>query len=175
MPHLTLNNFHYAVRQALSKCHSITKFEWDEHWKAYKVEYGTRPLEYQHIDSAGTIQRMRFVVHQAAEEALRRFPHNQYVDDFNELLPLGLPDFQRRWSNFEIRLFWNHKENCLQAGFQRLTGDRVSFYDVWNIFEEHFNTIKKHQYTLLHAVLEENLMADIQDEDMLDYLTRDLV
>lgn len=174
--YLNLNEFHYAIRKALSNQHSLSKFDWDEKSKAYKVEYGTRPLEYDNIEYAGIIQRKRFVAERVAIEALKRFPHNRDQENFDELLlPISILDFPRKWSKFELRLFWNHQENCLQLCGQRLTGDRMSYGDVWKNVERYFGEIETRQYNLLHAVLEENLLADIDEEYMRDYLVCDLI
>lgn len=171
--YLNLNDFHHAITQALSKCHSITKFEWDEEWKAYKVEYGTRPLEYDNIKIADVIQRKRYVAQLVANKSLNMFPHNQRQMD-NEDFP-EIPEFPRKWSSFEIRLFWNHQEKCLHVCGQRLSGDRISYFDVWRIFEEHFKQIEIQQKILLEAILEENVAGDIPDEYLREYLVCDVV
>lgn len=175
--YVTLNEFHYVIRQALSNQHSISKFEWDEKSKAYKVEYGTRPLEYDNIECAGIIQRKRFVSQLAGIEALKRFPHNQNHLDFDDfdLMPLTLDDLPRKWSKFEIRLYWNHQENCLQIGFQRLTGDRSSYFDVWRNFKRYFMEIEITQSNLREALLEANTIGDITEGYLRDYLVCDLV
>jgi len=174
--YLTLNEFHYAIRQALSNQHSITKFEWDEEWNSYKLEYGTRPLEYDNINCAGVIQRKRFVAQLVASEALRKFPHNREEEDFDELLlPISFEDFPRKWSKFEIRLFWNHQEKCLQVCGQRLTGDRSSYFDVWRRFDRYFRELETRQRNLLEAALEGNTEGGVLDEYLRDYLVCDLV
>ena len=138
--YLSLDDFHYEIKKALSKCLSITKLEWDDEFKMYKIEYGTRPLEYEHIESALTIQKMRLLSIRVAFEALRRFPHNddEYVDILDIPMPLYFTDLPRRWSRFEIRLCWNHQVNCLHVYSQRLTGDRSSYFHVWKLVKEHF-------------------------------------
>lgn len=174
--YLTLNEFHYAIRQALSNQHSITKFEWDEEWKSYKLEYGTRPLEYDNIGCAGIIQRKRYVAELVANEALRKFPHNLGQEDFDEmLLPISFLDLPRKWCKFEIRLFWNHQENCIQVCGQRLTGDRMSYFDVWRNFERYFREFETSQRNLQEALLEANPEGDVSEEYLREYLVCDLV
>lgn len=174
--YLTINEFHYAIRQALSDQHSITKFEWDDEWKTYKVEYGTRPLEYDNIECAGIIQRKRFVAERVAHEALIKFPHNRNQIDFDEmLLPILMVDFPRKWSKFEFRLYWNHQENCIQVCGQRLTGDRMSYFDVWRNIERHFRELETRQRNLREAALECNIEGGVSEEYLREYLVCDLV
>ena len=178
---LTLNEFHYAIRQALSDQHSITKFEWDEELKTYKLEYGTRPLEYENIECAGIIQRKRHVAERVAYEALRKFPHNRISynltqEELNEMISDIKPlDFPRKWSKFEFRLYWNHQENCIQLCGHRLTGDRISYFDVWKKIEEHFVQLETRQRNLRDALLEANTIGDVSEEYLREYLVYDLV
>lgn len=175
--YLTINEFHYAIRQALSDQHSITKFEWDDEWKTYKVEYGTRPLEYDNIECAGIIQRKRFVAERVALEARRRFPHieEQHEEDWGELLPILMVDLPRSWSKFEFRLYWNHQENCIQVCGQRLTGDRMAYFDVWRRFDRYFRELETRQRNLREAALEGNTEGGVSEEYLREYLVCDLV
>lgn len=175
--YLTLNEFHHVIRQALNNQHSITKFEWDEEWKTYKVEYGTRPLEYDNIECAGIIQRKRFLAERVAHKALIKFPHNREQIDFADeiLLPISIPNFKRSWSKFEFRLYWNHQENCIQLCGQRLSGDRMSYFDVWRKIEEHFVELETRERKLLEAALESNTEGGVSEEYLREYLVYDLV
>lgn len=173
--YLTLNEFHYAIRQALSDQHSITKFEWDEVKKTYKLEYGTRPLEYDNIEVAGIIQRKRYVAEFVALEANRRFQHNQEEVNWEDLIPVSLLNLPRKWSKFEFRLYWNHQENCIQLCGQRLTGDRMSYFDVWRRVQEHFVQLETRQSNLRDALLEANMIGDVSEEYLREYLICDLV
>ena len=174
--YLTLNEFHYAIRQALSNQHSITKFEWDEKSKAYKIEYGTRPLEYDNIECAGIIQRKRYVAGIASFEARRRFQHDEEDEvDWGELVPILMVDLPRSWSKFEFRLYWNHQENCIQVCGQRLTGDRMAYFDVWRRFDRYFRELETKQRNLREAALEGNTEGCVSEEYLREYLVCDLV
>ena len=168
--YLTLNDFHYAIRQAFNESSiSIKKFEWNKELCQYEIEYGTMPLEFQFLDSAYDIIYMRFIVECCAKKALILFPHLQNDVDLGKRDPR---DKIIKYCRFEIQLFWNYTDDCMEAVFLRSYGESESLGLIWNIINKYFKHIQNQQNQLKNALLESNIVSY---DYLREYLVTDLI
>jgi hypothetical protein len=105
------------------------RFEWDNNFFTWKIEYGTRPIE---IDVNGEIYRVirskKNAASHAACTANQWFPPHFDDDDFDQVDMID----EKKWSKNELRMYRNPTINGIFIHLNRMRGCHVSHWDIWN-------------------------------------------
>jgi hypothetical protein len=172
IPYMTLNEFQYAIRQALCSFEGITHFKWDQDNFAYEIEYASRPIEITAPkDVLKIIRDKKYAAHVASIRAEEIFPYIQEEDDLTQLDII--PSFTRKWCQCKIHLAWDIFQDCLVYNFERSTGDKISYIDMRMSLYKQLQQIEKIQNDLKDALVEAGV--DITTINLRDYLMCDLV
>ena len=148
--YMTMEDFHFVIRELISLCPRITYFEWNEERATYYIEYGFRPLEYDvPPELRATFIMKQIIAAQASSLANRRFG---LVENLYDGFPPP-PSFPvKNWSSCTINMeCWN---NYLAFQFWRIDGDFIPYRNMWKMVKNHFDLIKETRENLKTAMIE---------------------
>lgn len=138
IPLIDVDDFTNLIESTLSNCKLV---EWTRDKYSYEVQF--YPIEGLKIDTTTKLYRMKQrVMFDAVEKALDKFPHllenddeeSEYEEE-NEQYQYPPPRLYGGYSKFKFNLYklcHNDKESCYVFEFQRIKGDGISGYFIYN-------------------------------------------
>jgi len=136
-PDMTFPNLKQHIETILSQVEGL-KYKWDEDYYIWRIEWGTRLMEYDlDYKSATIIKHGRFTASMAACEAIKRFPH--LIED--DVEGLGIPiDQLGSWCSIELRVYRDITNERIFIEFNKMTGDSCSYWVIWKKVKDELNT-----------------------------------
>jgi len=135
---IPLNLFQKHIEILLSKINCV-RYNWNNNRCVWEIEYGTIPIEKNKpIMEYNQIMRGKHAAICAAGLALEKFPYLINHDKNFENNFINYMDI-KKWSKMELRIYNDIEKNCLFINLNRMTGDRASYFYIWDEIYRYFD------------------------------------
>lgn len=128
----------WQIEQTLSSIESL-RYTWRAEDFVWVIEYGTQPLE---RGKSGLemfqIRQGKSAAEEASSVATQWFPYLiewEDNDDFYDPVPIN-NIANARWCLSEISIFTNHERKCLTLRMNRISGDHIAHWYIWNCIND---------------------------------------